>query len=211
MQHSLSVFLILCLLLTITPGADTALVHRSSIAGGRKLYCPTILGISAGLLFHATISSLGLSVVLQQSAELYSIVKMIGAGYLIYLGVRTPLDTRKVGSQIADLKGADADSHRSGLIEFRNCLLTNILHPKVAVFYLTFLPQFLNTQENVFVQSIGLSLIHIAFSFIWLFAIGYFVVYFKKQLAKPNVRRTIDSITGLALLGFGLRLAFSKE
>jgi threonine/homoserine/homoserine lactone efflux protein len=89
----------ICFLLTITPGADTALILRSAISGGRNLYLPTILGICPGLLVHATMSSLGLSVILQQSVQLYSVVKIAGAAYLIFLGGRTLLEAWKVQQQ----------------------------------------------------------------------------------------------------------------
>ena len=214
MQNSLSTFLVLCFLLTITPGADTALVLRSSMGGGRKLFVATICGICVGLLFHATMSSLGLSAVLQKSAKMYSIIKILGAGYLIYLGIRGLYEAWRMGQRTQNVSkspGLDRQGLTSSLTEFRNGLLTNVLNPKVAVFYLTFLPQFVDIQKNVFLQSVGLSLIHIAMSFIWLYLIGQFVTYFKDQLAKLAVRRSVETATGLALLAFGIRLASSAS
>ena len=87
-DQSLITFLVLITLLTITPGTDTALVLKSAMKGGRRFYVATSLGICTGLLFHASMSSLGLSAILQQSAQAYSVIKMLGAAYLIYLGVR---------------------------------------------------------------------------------------------------------------------------
>lgn len=214
MQNTLSTFLVLCFLLTITPGADTALVLKSSMGGGRKLYIATICGICVGLLFHATMSSLGLSAVLQKSAKMYSIIKILGAGYLIYLGIRGLYEAWRMGQRTQNVSkstGLDRQVLISPLTEFRNGLLTNVLNPKVAVFYLTFLPQFVDIQKNVFLQSVGLSLIHIAMSFIWLYLIGQFVTYFKDQLAKLAVRRSVETATGLALLAFGIRLAASTS
>lgn len=198
----MSSFLILCFLLTITPGADTALVLRSSLsAAGPRSYFPTVVGICAGLLFHATISSLGLSVILVKSAQLFSIVKLCGAAYLIYLGTQTLWTARK--PVIVDVAPA-----RAG---FRSGFLTNILNPKVAVFYLTFLPQFIDVHANAFIQSIALASIHIAMCLVWLSLVGEFVLYFRAQLEKPSVRRVLDSLTGLALLGFGVKLALSRD
>lgn len=214
MQNTLSTFLVLCFLLTITPGADTALVLKSSMGGGRKLFIATICGICVGLLFHATMSSLGLSAVLQKSAKMYSIIKILGAGYLIYLGIRGLYEAWRMGQRTQNVSkstGLDRQVLISPLTEFRNGLLTNVLNPKVAVFYLTFLPQFVDIQKNVFLQSVGLSLIHIAMSFIWLYLIGQFVTYFKDQLAKLAVRRSVETATGLALLAFGIRLAASTS
>lgn len=211
MDHSLGAFITLCFLLTITPGADTALILRSAIGGHRKGFILTTTGICTGLLAHATLSALGLSAILQKSAELYSTVKWIGAAYLIYLGARGLFDAffAKTAKNSGEAPSLPRDA--SGFANFRTGLLTNILNPKVAVFYLTFLPQFVDIGGNVFLQSIGLASIHVAFSFAWLFLIGFFVSSFKTVLTKDSVKRKIEAVTGLALLGFGLRLAISKD
>jgi threonine/homoserine/homoserine lactone efflux protein len=213
MYQSFWTFFVLCLLLTMTPGADTALVLKSSMQGHRKLFIATIVGICSGLLFHATMSSLGLSAILQKSAELYSIVKLLGACYLIYLGGRALYEVwvlkSKETEKINDC--SPARTKRSALSEFRVGLLTNILNPKVAVFYLTFLPQFIDPSSSVLLQSLALALVHILLSFVWLLLIGFFVAYFKNQLEKPSVKRIVESVTGLALLGFGIRLATNKN
>ncbi|HET9239952.1 MAG TPA: LysE family translocator [Oligoflexus sp.] len=211
MHESYTTFMLICFLLTITPGADTALVLKSSLGGPRKSFVMTTLGICAGLLFHATMSSLGLSAILQKSSQLYHLIKLLGAGYLIYLGARALFEVHSHGTTEEDLDAPQSDrADFSAFAEFRNGLLTNILNPKVAVFYLTFLPQFVNVQGHVLIQSILLSTVHIAMSFVWLCLIGSFVAYFRTQLTKPLFKTAIQSITGLALIGFGMRLAMSK-
>lgn len=213
MHESYSAFILICFLLTITPGADTALVLKSSLGGPRKSFVMTTLGICAGLLFHATMSSLGLTAILQKSSQLFHAIKLLGAGYLVYLGLRALYEVYSKGrkEEVMDADQFDSLRPSSAFTEFRNGLLTNILNPKVAVFYLTFLPQFVNIQGNVLLQSILLSTIHIAMSFVWLCLIGYFVTYFRTQLTKPSVKNKIQSITGLALIGFGVRLAMSND
>jgi threonine/homoserine/homoserine lactone efflux protein len=204
MDHSLPMFFVLCFLLTITPGADTALVLSSALRTGPRGVLMTTLGICAGLLFHATMSALGLSVILRQSAQLYSAVKWLGALYLMYLGAKSLYAAFRTGTEarVEQVKPAAASALSQGA-------LTNILNPKVAVFYLTFLPQFVDPSRNVLFQSIALASIHIAMSFLWLYAIGSFVGYFRSVLSRPRVRRGIEGVTGVALLGFGARLAMS--
>ena len=211
MPQPLETYFALCLLLTLTPGADTALVLRSAIAGGTRAYFPTILGICAGLLVHAGMSSLGLSVVLQESAALYSAVKMLGAAYLLYLGLRALVDAWKINSSERSLSKGTVSASKGPWAGFRNGLVTNVLNPKCAVFYLTFLPQFVDVRGNVFVQSILLALVHVLFGFVWLWIVGAFVSYFGKQLSKPSVRKTLDALTGFAFIGFGIRLVTSRD
>jgi RhtB (resistance to homoserine/threonine) family protein len=213
MHESYSAFVLICFLLTITPGADTALVLKSSLGGPRKSFVMTTLGICSGLLFHATMSSLGLTAILQKSSQLFHAIKMLGAGYLVYLGFKALYEVYRKEDKEESMDEAPLNRGptSSAFAEFRNGLLTNILNPKVAVFYLTFLPQFVDIQGHVLLQSILLSTVHIAMSFVWLCLIGTFVTYFRTQLTKPSVRNKIQSITGLALIAFGVRLAMSKE
>jgi threonine/homoserine/homoserine lactone efflux protein len=206
-------FLVLCALLTVTPGADTALVLKSSLSAPGRSFIATIAGISVGLLFHAMMSALGLSAILMASSNLYSVVQFLGAGYLIYLGVRGLYEAWFKSSDSFASAAATAptrSAQRRSLAEFRTGLMTNLLNPKVAVFYLTFLPQFIDPTRNVFLQSLLLALTHIVLSFAWLTMIGFFVGYFRSQLEKKTVRRVLESLTGVALLGFGIKLATSK-
>lgn len=209
MTPPIETFITLCFILAITPGADTALVLKSSLSGSTKLLCATIAGICAGLFFHATLSSLGLSVILANSKTLYSIVKYIGAVYLIYLGVRGLFDAYK-GDHLFEEKQKKNLSH-SIFLEFKKGLLTNILNPKVAVFYLTFLPQFTDSGKSIFLQSIALSTIHILMSIIWLFLVGYFITFFKHYLEKKFVRSFVEAISGSTLLLFGIKLLFQRS
>lgn len=213
MHQSYWSFLVLCALLTITPGADTALVLKSSLRAPGRSFIATIAGISLGLLIHAMMSALGLSAILMASAKLYTVVQVLGAGYLVYLGLRSLYEAWfKASDSFAEVGTAVSTptQRRRRFAEFRTGLMTNILNPKVAVFYLTFLPQFIDPTRSVFLQSLLLALTHIILSFVWLMLIGFFVGYFRTQLQKKRVRRTIESLTGVALLGFGIKLATSK-
>ncbi|MFG1483163.1 LysE family translocator [Halobacteriovorax sp. HFRX-2_2] len=212
MENSFSAFLFLCFILTITPGSDTALVLKSSISGNRKNIMATILGICSGLFIHAVMSSLGLSAILQQSAELFHVVKMIGAGYLIYLGVRALYEAWFTGSNSNLVFGSRCEERQVSVSsEFRKGLLTNILNPKVAIFYLTFLPQFIDINSNPLTQSIGLSLVHISLNLAWLFLFGSFITFFKGHFEKGRTKRIVEILSGSAFLFFGLALARSKD
>lgn len=212
MDNSLTTFIFFCFLLTITPGVDTALVLRSSISGGKKSLIVTVLGICSGLLIHALMSSLGLSAVLHQSSKVYNLVKMLGACYLIYLGLNTLYETWKNGDKLnLKFETGNVNSSISLKSEFRKGFITNVLNPKVAIFYVTFLPQFINVNESALLQSLSLSFIHILISMAWLFMFGHFVYFFKAKFENTSTRKVIESITGSAFIFFGVTLGAGKD
>ncbi|EQC48640.1 translocator protein, LysE family [Bacteriovorax sp. BSW11_IV] len=206
---SLLTFTTLCFILAITPGADTALVLKSSLSGQKKILIASILGICSGLFFHALLSSIGISAIISSSQSLFTLMKYIGAGYLIYLGFKGLYEAYR-GDHLFDKDSLKINPMNSLKNEFKRGLLTNILNPKVAVFYLTFLPQFTSSNGNIFFQTMGLAIIHIMMSFFWLYFIGVFVAFFKDQLQNKKIRSAIEAISGTALLAFGIKLALSK-
>jgi threonine/homoserine/homoserine lactone efflux protein len=214
MTPSLWTFIGVAALLTILPGADMALVARSSLLDGHRPAFFTSLGICLGLCVHATASALGLSAILRVSALAYTVVKAVGAGYLVYLGVQT---LRGAGSQpLADVNvaGVDADlrAQRSLLLRsFRQGVLTNVFNPKVAIFYLTFLPQFIAPSDPVLLKSLGLASIHITMGLVWLMIYAWFLSTLRGVLTRSRVRRWLEGITGSLLIALGLRLAWERR
>ena len=159
-MNDLLVFTGIAAILTITPGADTALVTKNAISRGRSAGFATTFGIALGCLVHSVASALGLSAILAQSAEAYQLVKMVGAVYLIYIGIQSLWGAWRSGSSPSSpVATASPTSTRRS---FTEGLFTNLLNPKVALFYLTFLPQFVKPGANVLQQSVLLACIHIA-------------------------------------------------
>ncbi len=202
----------LAAVLTLIPGADTALVTRNTLSGGRPAAFFTTLGICCGLSFHATASALGLSAILRISALAYTVVKVAGALYLIYLGI---LSLRGMGNrntaQLGTAEPCRASNEHGVLRAFRQGLITNLLNPKVALFYLTILPQFVSPRGSVLLQSLLLASIHIAMGLVWLSLYAYFLSGFSGVMNQPSVRRTLERITGALLVGLGLRLAWERR
>ena len=191
-------------LLTISPGADMALIARTTIARGRGAAFVTSLGICSGLLVHATASALGLSVILATSAEAFTVVKVAGAAYLTYLGVRSLRDSFR------DVDVSDTQLLRPGT-SFLQGLLNNVLNPKVAVFYLTFLPQFIDPSGNVLAQSLAFALAHGVMGLVWLSAYAYVLARMSAFFQRRDVRRWLERITGTVLVGLGARLALERR
>jgi threonine/homoserine/homoserine lactone efflux protein len=208
-------------LLTILPGADMALVTRNVLALGRRRTMLTILGIGAGCLIHATASALGISAILATSATAYNVVKTVGAAYLVWLGVqsiRGSSAARQLGSS-AVVGGRVAERPSSRVAErpssraaaFTQGFLTNVLNPKVAIFYLTFLPQFIAPGEPVLTRSLMLASIHIVMGLIWLTAYAWFIDRLGAVLTRPAVKAWLERVTGGLLIALGARLAWERR
>src|SRR2546426_8851879 len=156
LDGSIVAFIGIAALLTILPGADMALVAKVTLLDGRRAAFFTSLGICAGLPVHATASALGLSLILATSAEAFTVVKFAGASYLAYLGIRTIRDSLRPTSEVL----VDAGRTRNARAALVQGWLTNVLNPKVALFYLTFLPQFISAGGNLLAKSLLLTRIH---------------------------------------------------
>jgi threonine/homoserine/homoserine lactone efflux protein len=193
-------------LLTILPGADMALVTRNVLAVGRRRAMLTIVGIGAGCVIHATASALGLSAILATSATAFNVVKTLGAGYLVWIGLTSIRDASKPAA--APSPEANA---RAGLGPLLQGFLTNILNPKVAVFYLTFLPQFIAPGVPVLRRSLLLASIHIAMGFVWLTAYAWFIDRLGAVLTRPRVKAWLERVTGGLLIALGARLAWERR
>lgn len=193
-------------LLTLTPGADTMLVIRSALVRGRRAGLLTVLGIGTGLFVHATLSAVGLSVILVRSARAFEAVKLAGALYLVWLGVQA-LRSAARGAPAAAEGAAEVGARRA----FAEGLLTNVLNPKVAVFYLAFLPQFIGPGDPVLAKSILLAGIHFVEGLVWLSLVTVFVARLRPVLQRPRVQRSLEAASGLAFVGFGVKLALSRR
>lgn len=204
-------FLGIAALLTIIPGADTALVTKNAISRGRSAAFFTTFGICLGCLCHATASALGLSIVLRESARLYEWVKLAGATYLVYIGARALWSSRNQDRGTA-LNDVLAKGTRAGLLRsFGEGLFTNLLNPKVAIFYLTFLPQFIAAGESVLKKSLLLASIHVLMGLVWLLSYATLLDRMGAVLTRPAVRRRLEAFTGAVLVAFGLKLAIDRK
>jgi threonine/homoserine/homoserine lactone efflux protein len=201
MDPQLWLFISISALLAVTPGADMALVMRNTLAGGRRAAWHTVLGIETGVIVHAVASSAGLSVIVAQSATAFAVMKTVGAGYLVWLGIQS---IRCAGA--APEKAAAAPAGRSRFVEG---MFTDVLNPKVALFFLTFLPQFIAPGEPVLRKSLQLAGVHIAISGVWLMLYAAFIGGVSRFVSRPAVRKKLGIVTGALLIVVGARLAFA--
>jgi threonine/homoserine/homoserine lactone efflux protein len=190
-------------LLTISPGADMALVAKITLERGRRAALVATVGICSGLFVHATASALGLSVILATSAEAFTIVKLVGAAYLTYLGIQAVRSSFRHDHAVS--------SPRRGANPFLQGVFSNVLNPKVAVFYLTFLPQFMSPGDNVLARSLAFAVAHALMGIAWLSAYAYVVSRISAALGRAGVGRWLERVTGGVLIGLGARLALERR
>jgi len=193
-------FTLAAVLIVLLPGPDTLVVVRNLVRGGRRLAFRTVLGVLSGLMVWVVTAALGLSAVLRASHDVYLGLRIAGACYLIFLGARS---LRSSGEQSLE-PAAGARKLRTG---YPAGFLTDLLNPKVGVFFVTFLPGFIPHGEPVGYVSLLLGAIFIVLTGV------YFVILLAaskpvlRWLATTHIRRRLDRCTGLVLIGFGLRLA----
>jgi threonine/homoserine/homoserine lactone efflux protein len=190
-------------LVTITPGLDTVLVLRTAVSSGRRAGYLAGVGIATGCLLWAAASAAGLTAVLATSRLAFDALRLAGAGYLLWLGVRALWNAHRLTKAPA---GADLPrmSDRAAL---RQGLTTNLLNPKVGVFYMSLLPQFVPPDAPVFWTSLLFAVIHDVEGLIWFAFVVFAAGAARRTLARPAVGRALQRLTGIAFIGFGIRLA----
>ncbi|MFT9847190.1 LysE family translocator [Aneurinibacillus sp. REN35] len=194
------------IMLIILPGPDTGLVTRNAIVHGRKGGIETALGSVLGTVVHTLAAVIGLSAIIVKSAFVFSVFKYVGALYLIYLGAVSLWAAKKQGAV-----AAHSDTKKAGVSVFRQGFLTNVLNPKVAVFFLTFLPQFLIPGKSTFLQFFVMGMTYAVLTLIWFLMYVSFIHSISTWMKRPSVQRAIQGVSGVVLLGFGIKLAFEER
>jgi threonine/homoserine/homoserine lactone efflux protein len=195
-------------ILTVTPGLDTMLVLRTSAVAGRRAGLAALAGIQVGCLTWAAASALGVTAVLAASRLAFDILRVAGVAYLLWLGVRILWHTRSRPSAPAPPVGAEpAGVGRA----FRTGLTTNLLNPKIGVFYLSVMPQFLPTGLDPLAGALALGAIHVAEGVLWLGLLIIVVDRARVWFTRPRVKLVLERLCGVAFIGFGLRLAVAPR
>ncbi len=204
-QH-FEMFLIAGILLNLTPGSDTIYILSRSIAQGKKAGIFSVLGISSGIAVHTTLAALGLSIILSTSAIAFMTVKMAGAIYLGYLGISTLLAKKSPFFALNGVVMSAKEVYLQGL-------LTNVLNPKVALFFLSFLPQFIIPSNSYgLLPFVCLGVTFLTTGTIWCFLLVVFSSHVTKFLRKSNTAALItNKACGAIYLGLGLKLLMTEK
>ncbi|TDY80941.1 UNVERIFIED_ORG: threonine/homoserine/homoserine lactone efflux protein [Pantoea allii] len=206
MTTTLFSFLFAITILTLTPGFDTALVLRSAVAQGAKRASVTALGITLGCLVWGVAVGFGLGALLLASEMAYNLLKWLGAAWLLWLGLKLLLKPRRtaVDTQQPALQ-------QGYLACFSRGLLGNLLNPKVGIFYVSFLPQFIPAGASVALWCSLMALAHMLLGLIWNAVLIGGSHYFAGHLRKPRVLKVMDRLTGCVFIGFAAKLALSRR
>ncbi|SEO76307.1 LysE family translocator [Trujillonella endophytica] len=199
-------FLAFAAVLVLVPGPDTAVVVRSTLTGGRRRGTWSALGITASNAVQGTAAAAGLAAVVVRAEPLFQAIRWAGIAYLTYLGVQS-LRSALRGRYPASDEGASVAG--VAVRGFRQGFLSNITNPKVLAFYLAVLPQFLGEAAAVPVL-LAFALTHAVIGLAWSLVLVTGLHRSRAVLDRRSVRRSMDALTGCALLGFGARLAVSR-
>ncbi|WP_256844297.1 MULTISPECIES: LysE family translocator [unclassified Pantoea] len=206
MTTTLFSFLFAITILTLTPGFDTALVLRSAVAQGAKRASVTALGITLGCLVWGVAVGFGLGALLLASEMAYNLLKWLGAAWLLYLGLKLLLKPRQ-----AAIDSQQPALQQGYLACFSRGLLGNLLNPKVGIFYVSFLPQFIPAGASVALWCSLMALAHMLLGLIWSAVLIGGSHYFAGHLRKPRVLKVMDRLTGCVFIGFAAKLALSRR
>jgi threonine/homoserine/homoserine lactone efflux protein len=205
LDANIALFIAASLAVIVAPGPDNVYVLTRGVAQGREVALASAWGMCSGLLFHTTLAAVGLSAILARSAVAFSVIKYAGAAYLIYLGLRALLSKEEFASA-----EEEAPTARLGSFFFRG-LTMNLLNPKVAVFFLAFLPQFASpATDGAALRLLALGLIFALISVIVFSAVALFSGALGDRLSRnPHFTNALRWLTGCVLVGLGVRLALS--
>jgi threonine/homoserine/homoserine lactone efflux protein len=200
MGSSVLTFAVVAALITVTPGLDTLLVIRTSLRSGRRSGLLATLGVCSGIFGWAVASAVGVSALLLASSVAFGVLRLAGAAYLLYLGVRMLWSRRGPALDV------EPGLALGPLAAYRTGLLTNLLNPKAGVMYVSLLPQFLPHGTTALPTALLLAAVHNAETALWLGGLVFGVEHLRRWLHRGGVRRAIDRVAGAVFVGFAVRL-----
>ena len=201
-------FLMTGILLNLTPGNDTIFILTKSIGQGKKAGIISAFGIATGCIVHTLMAALGLSLIISKSFILFSTIKYAGAAYLVYIGYKMLTDNSALIK--GDVLIQQAINYKK---IYRDAIFTNVLNPKVALFFISFLPQFVDpTVHNTFLPFLILGITFITTGTIWCLVLATFAAAIFSWLKQSNkISNLINKICGLTLIGLGIKVAITNQ
>jgi threonine/homoserine/homoserine lactone efflux protein len=212
---NLPAFLTATVLLMFIPGVDMALVTRQVVVHGRRAAFGTLAGLLVGGLVHTAFATIGLSAVLLASSAAYTTVKLVGAAYLVALGIQTIWVSWRNDSIHGDGKDLESTASSGRPMRLRHAFLlgflSDITNPKVALFFLTFLPQFVVPSSDASAEIAFLGVLFNAIATSWWIGYVFVLDRVSEWLRRSAVRRVIEQVTGVVLVSLGLRVAIERR
>jgi RhtB (resistance to homoserine/threonine) family protein len=199
------VFIGVSAIVILIPGPDTAVVTKNVLAHGRRAALGTSLGVSAGLSLWTVAAAAGIASVLRASAVAFTVLKLIGALYLIWLGVQALRTAGRAAA--AEQVSRPARPVLGALGGFRQGLVSDLANPKIGIFFTSLLPQFVDPGHAVLLPFLALGAVFVLMTMLWLSAYCLIAARAAETLKRPRVSAALDRVTGVVLIAIGLRLA----
>ena len=201
-------FLVAGILLNLTPGNDTLFILTKSIAQGKKAGILSVLGIATGSLVHTTLAALGLSLIIARSIIAFTVVKYLGAAYLLYVGIKMIIDRSTFAGN-----GIKTQRKQRSFTVYRDAVLTNVLNPKVAMFFIAFLPQFIDPgYHNSITPFLLLGITFTITGTIWCLVLATFSSYlFTRLRNSQRFSSWLNKICGALLIALGIKIALTSR
>jgi threonine/homoserine/homoserine lactone efflux protein len=207
--HHVWLFVGIAAVVIVVPGPDTAIVTKNALLHGRRAALGTAFGVETGLAVWTVASALGVASIVRASDTAFTVLKLIGAAYLVWLGIQALLAARRGGSH-ADTDSASrvAIGGRGG---FRQGLISDLANPKIGAFFTGLLPQFAGPGHSVLLPFLVLGGLFVLMTVVWLCGYALVAVKASAVLRRERVKAAIDRVSGLILIGFGIRLALERR
>jgi RhtB (resistance to homoserine/threonine) family protein len=207
--HHVWLFVGIAAVVIVVPGPDTAIVTKNALLHGRRAALGTAFGVETGLAVWTVASALGVASIVRASDTAFTVLKLIGAAYLVWLGIQALLAARSGGSH------ADADSASrvavGGRGGFRQGLISDLANPKIGAFFTGLLPQFAGPGQSVLLPFLVLGGLFVLMTVVWLCGYALVAVRASAVLRRRRVKAAIDRVSGVILIGFGIRLALERR
>lgn len=209
MGAHLLVFIGVAAIVIVIPGPDTAVVTKNVLVHGRRAAFGTSLGVSAGLSVWTVAAAVGVASVVRASAVAFTVLKLVGALYLVWLGFQA-LRAAARAESAAHARTPDKPA-MGALGGFRQGFLSDLANPKIGIFFTSLLPQFVDPGHSVLLPFLALGAVFVLMTVVWLSAYCLVAARAAKTLQRPRVRAAMDRFTGVVLIALGLRLALERR
>ena len=206
---SLGKFLLVAIVVIVTPGVDTALVTKNALLHGRRAAVATSVGVNVGIAFWTLAATAGLAAIVSRSAVAFDAIKLIGAAYLLYLGLRALVASRR--ERTAEPSEPTPGATLTERSAFRQGFISNLANPKIAVLFTGLLPQFVTPHGPVALKLLILGALFNLMGFVWLTSYAVLAARGRGLLNRPRPRQLLDRFSGVALIGLAARLAIERR
>jgi len=202
-------FSLIALLLVLSPGPNGVLILKTASSQGKNASILNVLGLTTATFFHGALSIFGLSALLMQSAELFLIIKILGAGYLFYIGIKAIISSYKTTNNDMNTE-KQPSSKRKGIGYFNEGFITQILNPKVSMFYLAAFPQFISPDSFSYVNAFSLVSIHASIIFAWFIGVTFAIEVIKSSAKNSKIGNWVQRLSGSAMIYFSSMILTQK-